>query len=465
MARIVCLAWLALALCVQAVTVGWKIPISSLSWDYPNDDRVRKLDKPPGESAFFQAGDELWDVVKPVRERLGEQTDPIDDEPEEKLWNGDWLVWNARSQMLIACGSESDIAAVAIAISSMQAPELVRSRIDIEGASGGAGSISVLSRSGEEASVELNGVALKLTAIIDSGAGIVDESISLSWPAKDKDSRWNLVTASGLFDGKRARIAAQGSGTERQEVFLTLTRELSHGVPVSEFRWKEFEKGIAPWPVPLEGDLPLRVKLDGGAEVGIYQVPPDFVAMIGGDEGALHALRVQVPEFLRPWLRGEVVDVQAFLKGNGVEFEIPRAFAGFHAPSRSLVVVTDAINQDLCDAILNNRAICFFPDIWSETDLDSGGWGVASRSGEKSRIWKSTANVPGPGFEIEPTAGGSGETFEASYSFDILAGGATAGRVKAAGVFTRGVPQVIGSRSSPGGEEKKVTLTIQRDEH
>ena len=465
MARIVCLAWLALSLCVQAVTVGWKVPISSVSGDLLNDDRVRKLEKPPGESAFFQAEDELWDVVKPVTEGLGEQTDPIDGEPGEKLWNGDWLVWNARSQMLVANGSESDIAAVEISISQGQAPELVRSRIDIEGAADGAGSISVLSRSGEEASVELNGVALKLTAIIGSSRGIMDESISLAWPAKDKDSRWNLVTALALFDGKRARIGAQGSGAERQEVFLTLTRELSHGVPVSEFRGKEFEKGIAPWPVPLEGDLPLRVKLDGGGEVGTYEVPPDFVAKMGGEEGKLHVLRIQAPEFLRPWIRGEVIDVQALLKENGLKFDVPQAFAGFHAPSRRLLVVTDAINQDLCEAILNNRAICFFPDIWSETDLESGGWGVASRSGEKSRIWKSTANVPGPGFEIEPTTGGSGETFEASFSFDIVAGGAPVGQVKATGVFTRGVPQVIGSRSLPGGEEKKIRLTIRRDEH
>lgn len=71
---------------------------------------------------------------------------------------------------------------------------------------------------------------------------------------------------------------------------------------------------------------------------------------------------------------------------------------------------------------------------------------------------------PGVGFEIEAMSASTGAFFEAAYRFDIVAGGQTACRLEADGVFTPDVPQVVGTGTSPGGEEKKVTLTFKYHE-
>jgi hypothetical protein len=47
-----------------SITAAWKVPIDRFAPDHEENPKVHKLEKPPGESGFFQAGDELWDVSK-----------------------------------------------------------------------------------------------------------------------------------------------------------------------------------------------------------------------------------------------------------------------------------------------------------------------------------------------------------------------------------------------------------------
>jgi hypothetical protein len=460
MARIVCLAWLVLSLCVHAsTTVGWRIPIETLAPGYAESPQIHRLDSPPGESAFFETGDELWDVSKPVLQWLGTSIDALED-PDQKQWSGEWMVWNARSRMLIVRGSEADIAMIEMGLNPLHPPELLRTKIDFATAPAAGSSISVLSRSGEEASIEWDGANLKLAAISSGPRGILDVNVSLSWPADDKDSRWNLLTALTVLDGRPCRLAAQGSGDKRQELFITVSRELGPGIPAAQFRWKEEASGVSPWPEPSPEGFS-RLNLDGDVQIGIYRVPVDFVAKLAGGEGK-ELPKMQAPAVRGLSLRFELTDVRSPLEENGIRLKGPQAFAGFHPASGRVVLITDAANHDLFDGMVNGSTGCLFPDIWCETDADSGGWGLVCRPGEESRLWKSVPGAQGPQCEIAVTNAGLGYDYDATYAFDLAA--EAGNRVASAGAFTRGVPQVVGARTLSGGGEKKITLTLRDNE-
>jgi hypothetical protein len=285
MARIVCLAWLALALWAQsAVTVGWKIPISSISWDYRNDDKVRKLDKPPGGSAFFEPGDEVWDVSQSVLGWLGSSPEQLETSPGRKRWSGEWMVWNARSGMLVVRGSGADIAMIELGLDQVHPPELLRTRIEMGTGPVARSSISLLSRSGEEALLEWGTTSLKLTIVSSGPKGILDATLAFAWPAEGNASCWNLQTALTVLDGQRCRLATQGGGEQRQELFITVTREIGHGIPAAEFRWKDEGTGVIPWPESADGVF--RMNWAGEQQIGIFPVPADLLTKLGAAEDA-----------------------------------------------------------------------------------------------------------------------------------------------------------------------------------
>ena len=460
MAQVICLAWLALALYVQAATVGWKIPMKSISENHAEDTKVRRLDSPPGKSAFFEPGDELWEVSAVVLGWLGHSPEQLEALPGRRRWSGEWMVWNVRSGMLVVRGSGADIAMIEMGLEQVHPPEVLRTKIEMGAGPGARNWFSLLSRSGEEASLELGPVNLKLTAVSSGSKGILDVNLSFAWPVEGRESKWNVETALTVLDGRRCRFVAQGRDDARQELFITVTREFGQGVPASQFRWKEEETGLVPW--PESPDEVLRIALEGDRQIGVYKVSEDFLAKFGLEEGR------QLPKESAPALLGlspmeELVDIRPLLEQNGIKLKEPQSFAVFHAGSKRVVLVANELNHDLFDGIVNGNTGCLFPDLWCEVSEESGGWGLVCRSGEKARLWQSTAGVAGPGFEIVPVEN-PGNIFEAAYRFDILITGVPAGRVKANGVFTRDLPQIVATTKATDELEKEIALTIRYHE-
>lgn len=106
MFRLICAVLLLSAAAVHAsMTAAWKVPVelyASLS-----EEGSRKLTAPPGASAFFHPGDELWDIAEQVMWHSPASLHDREGKPEP--WPGEWLVWNARSGMIVARGSEIDL--------------------------------------------------------------------------------------------------------------------------------------------------------------------------------------------------------------------------------------------------------------------------------------------------------------------------------------------------------------------
>lgn len=454
------------------VTAAWKVPIESRIPDYETDERVRKLAKPPGESAFFEAGDEIWEVSKALRWviwalKVDEPVDPFAEaERAAKTvrWQGEWVVWNARSGMFVARGSWTDIQIVEEILGIPNEPIVLRSRIDVaEGDTGGDSkpgnfrSLSIVSRSGYEAKAEVEGVEVDFAICASVSEGVSDAVCDLSWPAEANDRRWHVHTGVTVREEVRTRLARHGNGPGSWEVYLTVSRELPDGTPVAELRWIETAIGMETWIGPGRKDI--RETLGPNRELGIYPVPEHFLSKLGGEEVVPTLPDVEAPAELAEWVRGPLMDIEKLLRENGVKIDLAAGhFAGFDPRSNSVIFVADLVNQDIAEQIFSHG--CSSPSpLWIETSRESGGWGLASRSGEKAGISRRSGDVTDLLFEIEPTLGGNREIMDLRYKFDVVAGDRAIGRIESATTLYNGKPVRVATYTKEGMEDLEVILT------
>jgi hypothetical protein len=97
--------------------------------------------------------------------------------------------------------------------------------------------------------------------------------------------------------------------------------------------------------------------------------------------------------------------------------------------------------------------------VWIETNSQSGGWGLVSRSGEKARIARRTGNATNLLFEIEPTTGRKLDTLDLRYKFDVVSGETSTGRIESATTLHNGKPQRVAASSKEGMDDLEVVIT------
>lgn len=457
-----------------AVTAAWKVPIGSRVPDHETDGRVRKLDKPPGESAFFEAGDELWDVSEALKWEVageaGESGDPFAEPPAEPIkvsWKGDWLVWNARSRMFVARGTWGQILLVGDVLGFEAQPIVLRSRFEVVGGTddddtkpGKVRSLSIACRSNERARIAVDGFEAEVGGTALGLDGISEVVYHLSWPAKLEDRKWEIGTGILVHEEVRTRLARQGEGPDSWEAWVTVSRELLDGTPFSESRWIETAEGIERWKLPEPGKRRFRKALGQNREIGIYPVSKDVLVRLVGAEVMPTLPELVLSEGLTEWVRGPLIDLGKALRAEGVKFDDGAShFAGFDPRSRSVIMVADATNQDLANGIFWDGSRGFPALLWIETNPKAGGWGMMCRSGEKAAIRQVAGEVAARVFEIEPTLGSVGEVMDLRYKFDVVAGDRAMGRVEAAATLTSGKPMKVLTGFKDGADDLEVVLT------
>ena len=456
------------------VTAAWKVPIGSRIPDHETDEKVRKLDKPPGESAFFEAGDELWDVSKAlswevqVEEAGGD--DPFEARdlvPMKVEWKGDWIVWNARSGMFIARGPWSQILLVGDVLGFEDQPIVLSSRFEIaEGDPSGdsklmkSRSLSVMCRSGMNARARLDGFEVEVESMASASGEICDVRCHLSWPGRVENHRTDFQTGVTVREGVRTRLARQGMGPEVWEAWLTVSRELLDGTPFGKVRWIENADGIKPW-TPFEpGGKNFRQSLGPNLELGIYPVPKNMLKVIAGKEGVPSLPDVEDTVEIAGRGRVSLIDLRKPLREHGLKLDAAAGhFGGFEPRSCSVVIVADSANQDLAEEIFSMGYDGPPSQLWIETNGESGGWGLACRSGEKAVISRRAGKAAGLVFEIEPTLGGDDNIMDLRYKFDVVAGDRAMGRIESATTLYNGKPVRVATYSKEGMKDLEVVLT------
>jgi hypothetical protein len=179
-----------------AVTVGWKIPVDRVAPELATNENVRKLAKPPGRSAFFQPGDELWDISAEVMGRASPE------EPVPAKWPGEWLVWNARSGMIVARGTRGDIFFAQSVIGIEEQQRVVRTRFDlVRGTAEKVSSASLVTMSGEKASFDAAPLKIQVDPTLSSESDIIDEHVRVAWT--EGSMEWEVSTYLTLHHGER----------------------------------------------------------------------------------------------------------------------------------------------------------------------------------------------------------------------------------------------------------------------
>jgi hypothetical protein len=466
MARIVCLALLALALCAQAVTVGWKIPFHSSFPDRATGWGATKLEKAPAKSAFFEEGDELWEISKAVQWSSGE--DPFEADPFEeagaKSWGGDWVVWNARSRTVIGSGSWDDIRRLEQGLSLNSIPTLQRTRLEFLATGGEAAQttrrseVVLTGRDSEETGAEVEGVKAKITSQSDMRHALSNSAISFSWPGREEGVRWEVISRLAVADGIRTRIAKGQDNDEKWELYATISTETADGTPLHGERWIETPSGPVLWVhYPITG--PYRESLEGDLVLKVHQVREDFMNMLGGGLPRQAAFVEGSPasgEGIRRWY----LDGRTLFEQNGIKLAHPKAWIGFDPSTSSVVALVDRGNQDLIEGILGMGSSPVRAT-WVETNPGSGGWGILSRSGEKASISRSKQGETVLVCDLEPTIGGSEQVVDLRYQFDVISDKRKLGRLHSVTTLFRDRPQNIGELLSSGGQKVEVIITVR----
>ncbi|WP_264487865.1 hypothetical protein [Luteolibacter arcticus] len=451
----------------SAVTAAWKVPVERIA---PQFDAAPPLEKPPGDSAFFQPGDKLWDLSGSVSWRIqveshaGDQGDPfaVPEPGEEQMdWKGDWIVWNSRSGMIVARGSWCDVLLAQKAVGFEDFPDVIRIRVEVKGP-GEPRSLSLISRSGEKASLELGELRVEVEPVSSGSPDlIIDSPVRVSWPAAGNHGRWQVVTAISFLDGHRYRIACHGAGDQRWELMASAEREFSDGTARKEARWLETSGGVKPWAVFESREKRMHQQLDANRWLGIYPSGAGLSSHLLARSCLQRRADIKPPAELAEWVSAPLADVRFFMEEQGIVFREEGCFAGIDPLSQKVFIVTDKAGQEMAASSFRTFVDGELePPIWIETNPESGGWGIASRSGEGAEIKRSgDGNGNNLLFHCETTQAADGVTFDHRYVLDVVSGDTKIGKLESNTTLTKGKPQVIGSGTAPDGKEVKVIVT------
>ncbi|WP_035609467.1 hypothetical protein [Haloferula sp. BvORR071] len=485
--RLLALVLLIFPLLLKAaeITAAWSVPLDYVAPSHESWGNTPKLKKPPGQSAFFQPGDELWDLSRGfMGARLPDDGEGILDKRPERFepgdlrgfrkWPGKWLVWNARSGMLVARGSETDILMAGELMNFANLPVTLRARFELStGSAEKLRTVALAAQSGEQATAEGEGLEMEARLLDPGHHGYGDAALKGAWEVNGE--RWAVETSFTVHYGERTRIAAHGTGEERWELFATITREFFHGVPVSESRGRETEKGIERWPLEAGREGFEASKAGDSPNLRIYHVAPDFFA--GPSAGIEKAGGAAAPDPFGPeeapatpqvgapslpggwdgWLQGEFIDLRAVMKGKGMSLDREGDFAVMNPRTHSVLLFGASLDHDLFELLVDGIGCYIRNDVWLSSNPESGGWGLTARSGESAALY-GTRDGEEMSFKIEPILDDP-SFVQLGYKFDNRAEARGGVRVEASSKFLLGSPQTIGSRQVSGRDEEKVVIT------
>ena len=451
--------WFLLTGICNAATAAWKIPIESLATDYRTNNQIRKLEKAPATSAFFQPGDELWDLsgVLPWHR---EEDDPFAPEPSPEaapLWTGDWIVWNGRSEQVIAKGSWQELRQAEEALGYSSIPMVSRSKFELVVGGKDNRSLSLASRYGDEARAAIQGTDLKVICTEYTG-GLTVVKLQLGWKTPGVDFTWGVNTTISMRDGERMLIARHGAGEEKWELFGSMDLETFDGVPAGERRWLEYPDGTGPWRPYIPSHDPSLQLLEEGLILGIYPVPVDFLELMGAEEEA--PATTAIPPAVQKLTQGLLLDARKVLEKNGLRIEGTGTFAGFD-PKGRLVIVADAKSHDLARQI--TASCCGTPpaSVFIESNIEAGGWGLACNSGEKASITRTFPGSGDSGFRIEPTFANRNQLVDFRYAVDLMAGSKVLGRNESTTTLSVGKAHRAGNFQVEGAAAVDLILTAR----
>ena len=455
-------------------TVGWRISVDKLVEGGLKNPKVKKIEKAPAESAFFEAGDELWDLSGAVELELWgvveslRNVDPfaVPDEPwviDHVAFGGQWLVWNASSGVIVGRTTLAEMALIEDTLDLSSEPFHIRTTMEV-GAKSKEKRVSVISRTGEKAMLATESIDLDVATNVDQDLKWLDLQLVMTMKATENLNE-EVQTGVTMKLGPKMKVAAWKDASRDWEMTANAEALTIFGVPVGAVRLIESKGRV----VGMGMDRPYDDKrLDGkrlgeGLFVRLFPVPPDFIERIayepegeGSKKPMLDLPDMKVPELLKGSLAGRYIDISGPMKANGMKFEIESAVAGFD-PRRSMVlVVNDGHNVDMAESIFAyvDGGTLFVVEL--RFDWEDGSCMLVTRSGEKASIKRMKGDEVVSSFEGAPNVSGDGKIVDVNFFLQTMDGDT----LNTAVTLANGMPVEVGSFLKDG-VERKVTVTAE----
>jgi|GEM_PF-4716517 len=341
--------FLAAALSSQAgEVVGWKAPLAWVARDLPAQGAglEGKL-TPPEPSVFFLPSDELMELR--FAELFGQALAL------------DWVVWNARSGMLVAKGEIDNLSRLEELLKLNQMPSQCRIVVELFDVPPGGGppggklalGLSAFGRSGTVLTASTQGATGELKFEAGPISGPSGTSISLPLQVSGRRAGGTTLEATTLLHlsaGQPWWVAHDFEGTKGLDVVVTGFVELIDGTALQQTRWIQSGKEM----LPLAAQL--RPELRALGEAGFLVVRPFSPSDLGPDpaqpadpfakvpeetNGPLESLKVvSTPEPLRSMLPHRMMDMHDWAGALMVDLKLDESprFAAFDPLRQQLVV-------------------------------------------------------------------------------------------------------------------------------
>ena len=464
MVRLTLLTTIALAaICHASLTAGWKIPIEHIAPDYKTSDQVKQLNNQPGESAFFQPGDELWDVSKLLV--LRPSPDPIRPDEAAKATDlafmGKWAVWNSRSGMLVARGTYLDLLHAQDACVSVQ---LLHASLHFELKRGERipeHLLTVVVPDGETIVAETKNVRIEAEPWLHLDC-LHDLHLDVTWNAEEQGLKWRVTTLLPFKDGVPLRIASHGEGADGWTLFGTVAAELPDGSPAVEARWIETDReGFRVWPDTESRQGNFLLSLDGERSIRSYPVPPAF------RDGPAPKIPqdLPAPPALKDLIGGNYADVTKVLGEAGIDIHAPGFFAGFDQEHRELLVVANLETHKAIKALVEEALATPERTVWVGTNQAGSLWGLALRNGEKALISLEKDETEIADFIIEAKLQQSGAEVRLHTTIDVIKDWKRRARFEVPLLMPVGKDQPFASLADEDGEMEEITIRAEVISH
>ncbi len=482
--------WLLMAMaCEAAEIVAWKVPLTRLADKALETAGVARCKTAPETSPFFGEGDELWDLKEIM---------PEDGRTKQKL-KMEFLVWNASSSRVVAKGNWADICALNDVLRPDGVPRHCRLSASLYqiAADGGqvkveekpVAELSTLAKSGQkiEARWELGGKMIKMDGevCLEDSYPVFDVRLDLSAKVPGQ-SDINVNTDFIWWCGKILWVARDFDGKNGLDLKVTGTVEMSDGTPVSELVL--IQKGAKSEPLgPDRSSMteePQRVG-EAGWLTCIFTPPwlfrevlsttsPDNSQEVDPIADSSSNVRVDLPrgasvmppEFLRPWVRHEVLDAEELGEKIARKFEVnlkdEKYFIGYDPIEERLYF--HSANRELVESF-RGIFMCLdgdLPDLVITTLEGVGQTRLISRAGRRAKLSRSKEeNRETRYLEVEPTIGDSGKVIDMRLAYSGEPSPHQSIHLNSYVSLNAGQPMEL--ISGTAGDEEKVSLKMKAE--
>lgn len=458
---------------IASEIIGWKSPLSNITWEGLDDPGIVRLEKAPEKSPFFGLQDELWDV----RGVLPEDVPPTV-----------WAVWNATTGRVVVKGSWPMIRAIEPRIITETA-----CRITVEAFLVGDdglppdftkqpdASMSLIVRSGQKCSSSMMAKDAAIQVLAEPYTapdyGIIDLSLEIS-TALPGAPDLKINTAVGTRDRKSLWMARDFDGNSGTDIRVTAAIVLPDGTPYEEMLMRQVGDTAVPFHIDRIPDHLIAVEGGGWLAAARLDAVTARLQFTGKTDEEIDPFAAgtgnwpvdpfnglptaTVPAKLEPYFGGEVVDFRKVIRDFGINIG-DGDFVGYDTRfERVFMYSMDKREIDKFEVLYGLMGAFRGPQNMSISIKGDGEMWLLARSGRKATLENNRKDTHEKrSLEIEPTIGEQDVLVDLRIFYEEKSGDEIVKHLNTSVTLQKGESLEILKSKLPDGSESKMKVKAE----